>query len=297
MHLAKEKVTNTYLHCYMFSCKPVIWKKLILSQNVKLIINIMKTSLIIFLTILASYGAFSQTATNFICNDCDGVSHNLFEELDEGKVVILCWVMPCASCIGPTKTTYNVAQSFTLTHPGRVKMYVCDDFANTNCSSLNSWCNQNGLANTTRFSNSAIKMSDYGSNGMPKVVVIGNYTHQVYYNANNTVNITLLTNAIATALEDFSVSISDPALVDDIKIYPNPADNQVSLNFTSQKSGSCELTFFNTLAIQVSPSNYFDLKQGENTISVSTKELKNGIYFAHLKTDSGVKKAKFVVSH
>jgi len=56
-------------------------------------------------------------------------------------------------------------------------------------------------------------------------------------------------------------------------------------------------TFFNTSSIQVAPSNYFELKQGENTISASTKELKNGIYFAHLKTDTGVKKAKFVVSH
>ena len=86
-------------------------------------------------------------------------------------------------------------------------------------------------------------------------------------------------------------------MVNDIKIYPNPSDNQLSLNFTAEKPGSCELTFFNTSAVQVSPSNYFSLKQGGNTISASTKELKNGIYFAHLKTDTGVKKVKFVVSH
>jgi len=257
----------------------------------------MKTKLLVLIILLASFGVQSQTATNFICNDCTGLSHNLFNELDSGKVVILCWVMPCSSCIGPTKTTYNVAQSFEGSFPDRVKMYVCDDLANTSCSSLNSWCAQNGLTHTTRFSNADIKMSDYGSAGMPKVVVVGNYTHHVYYNANNAVNITLLTNAITSALEDFSVGISDPTMVNDIKIYPNPADNQVSLSFSSEKSGSCELAIFNNLAVQVCQPKYLDLKQGENIINVTTEELINGIYFAHLKTDTGIKKAKFVVSH
>jgi len=257
----------------------------------------MKAKLIILIILLASFGAFSQTATNFICDDCTGVSHNLFNELDAGKVVILCWVMPCASCIGPTKTTYNVAQSFSTSYPDRVKMYICDDYANTNCSSLNSWCVQNGLTNTTKFSNAAIKMDDYGSTGMPKVVVVGNYTHHVYYNANNTVNINSLTNAITSALEDFSVSVSGPVMENDIQIFPNPAYNQVSLNFTSEQSGSCELTIFNNSGVQVAQPGSFNLKQGENTISVSTRDLKNGLYFAHLKTDTGMKQAKIVVSH
>jgi hypothetical protein len=257
----------------------------------------MKQTLIILILMIASFGAFSQTATNFICDDCSGVNHNLFNELDSGKVVILCWVMPCSSCIGTTLTTYNVCQSFTPTYPDRVKMYICDDYANTSCSSLNSWCNQNGFTNTNRFSNAAIKMSDYGTGGMPKVVVVGNYTHHVYYNAGNTVNITLLTNAITSALQDFSVGVAHPALVSEIKIYPNPADNQITLSFTSEKSGSCELTLFNNTSVRVSKPRSFILKQGENTVTISTEDLKNGIYFAQLKTDSGIMKTKFVVSH
>jgi hypothetical protein len=256
----------------------------------------MKTKLFILIILLASLGAYSQTATNFVCNDCNGVNHNLFNELDSGQVVILCWVMPCSSCIGTSLTTYNVAQSFNLSYPGRVKMYVCDDYANTNCTSLNSWCNQNGLANTTRFSNAAIKMSDYGSVGMPKVVVVGNYTHHVYYNANVTVNISLLTNAITSALTDFSVGVAGLSKVDDVKVYPNPAANQVSLSFTSGKPGSCLLTIFSNTSVQVSQPQSYLVKQGENTISLDTKDLKNGIYFAHLQMDSGTMKTKFVIS-
>jgi hypothetical protein len=84
----------------------------------------MKKLILVFLVALFSYVANGQTATNFTCNDCTGVSHTLFDELDAGNVIVLCWVMPCGSCIGPTLTTYNVVQSFATSHPGRVKLYI-----------------------------------------------------------------------------------------------------------------------------------------------------------------------------
>lgn len=258
----------------------------------------MKTKLFILSILFASVGAFGQTATNFTCNDCAGASHTLFNELDSGKVVILCWVMPCSSCVGPSKTTYNVAQSFALSYPDRVQMYVCDDYANTSCSSLNSWCNQNGLTKTTRFSNAAIDPTDYGTVGMPKVVVTGNYSHHVYYNANNSVNPTLLSDAITAALTDFTLGTEQvvPDL-NQLNCFPNPANDRISLSFTSEKPGSVYLTLFNTSFIKVSQPKSFDIKQGENTITMDIKELKNGIYLAHLQTDAGIMKAKFVVLH
>jgi hypothetical protein len=256
----------------------------------------MKTILFALILLLTSFGASSQTATNFSCNDCNGVSHNFFSELDAGKVIILCWVMPCSTCIPASKTSYAVAQSFSATYPDRVKMYVCDDYANTSCSSLNSWCVANGLIDITQFSNTAINMADYGSAAMPKIVVVGNYTHHVYYNANVSVNSTLMSNAITTALQDYFVGIPDSKATE-IKCFPNPAANQVSLNFNTEKSGSCKITLYNNNALQVSQSRSYNLKQGENTISLNTKELNDGIYYAHVKTDSGMMVTKFVVTH
>ncbi len=257
----------------------------------------MKRIIFLLTILLASMGTFAQTATNFTCNDCTGASHTLFDELNAGKVVVLCWVMPCASCIGPSKTTYNVVQSFELSHPDRVKMYVCDDYANTTCSSLNSWCIQNGLTKTTKFSNTAINMNDYGSTGMPKIVVVGNYTHQVYYNANNSVNATLLSNAISAALEDFTVDLNSPTPANEINVFPNPVNDRLSVSFTSANAGQCRVTLYNNSAVQVSTPKTFDLQQGNNILSLDTKELKNGIYFALLQTEAGTMKTKFVVSH
>lgn len=259
----------------------------------------MKQTLFILTIFLASFGAYSQTAVNFTCNDCAGVSHDLFTELGAGDVDVLCWVMPCSSCIPATLTTYNVVQSFALSYPGRVHIYIVDDYANTSCTSLTSWCTSNGFTNSTKFSNASIKMSDYGSTGMPKVVVVGNYTHHVYYNANNTVNATTLSTAITTALQDFSVGIAEPSgnKTGTINSYPNPVTDQVSFSFTAEKAGTYNLSIFNSSAIQVSETQSSDIKQGENVITISSLGLKNGIYFAHLQTDSGLMRTKFVVSH
>ena len=52
--------------------------------------NIFDT-LILFLISVVSY---SQVSTDFTSNDCGGISHNLYSHLDNGHVVVICWVMP-----------------------------------------------------------------------------------------------------------------------------------------------------------------------------------------------------------
>ncbi|HRD39909.1 MAG TPA: hypothetical protein PLC65_14870, partial [Bacteroidia bacterium] len=68
--------------------------------------------------------------------------------------------------------------------------YLVDDYANTSCPTLTSWALTNGMPNAIVFSNSAIDMYDYGSTGMPKIVVIGGANHQVFDNQNNSLNVT-----------------------------------------------------------------------------------------------------------
>jgi len=257
----------------------------------------MKKILLILSIVFAFFGAISQTASNFNCNDCTNANHNLFDELDAGNVVILCWVMPCGSCVGPTLTTYNVVQSFATSNPGRVRMYIVDDYANTSCTSLTSWCNSNGFANTTKFSNAAIKMTDYGTAGMPKIVVVGNTSHHVYYNSNNTVNATALSNAITAALQDFGVGLGEPNNLKAISTYPNPSNNELNLSILLEKSSTVLVTVIDNTTKQVlQPQSHF-LSSGEQTFSINTSSLKNGIYFVRLQTEDGITTHKFVVSH
>jgi len=252
----------------------------------------MKKQLLTLILLAITSLSMAQTATDFTANDCNGNSHNLFTELNSGKVIVLCWVMPCASCTGPTLTTYNVVQSFQSSNPNKVFMYTCDDFANTNCTSLNSWANGIGVMQQSwslRFSNAAINMTHYGSPGMPKIVVLGP-NHAVFYNSNNTVNATNLQNAINNALTTTGLNENNlPA--SSLTVLPNPAQNETKIKLNLLNNADVILECYNLEVKKVQEIFSGNLNKGEHTISVNLEPFTNGMYL--IKFSDG-KQSQFI---
>ncbi|HRO42592.1 MAG TPA: T9SS type A sorting domain-containing protein [Flavipsychrobacter sp.] len=187
--------------------------------------------------LLTTSFAFAQTtATNFTANDCNSTSHTLFTELNSGQVIVMVWVMPCGSCVNPAKAAYNAVQSFATSNPGKVKLYIIDDYGDANCATLSSWITSNSIGNVnniTIFDNTGnpISMNDYGTDGMPKVVVVGGPNHQIFYNQNNSAanNQTAITSAITSAL--IPTSIKDVQNQISFAITPNPANEKVVISY------------------------------------------------------------------
>lgn len=239
----------------------------------------------------------SQTAVNFTATDCASVTHNLFSELNAGKVVVITWVMPCATCIGPTLSAENEIQNFLLTKPGRIYHYIVDDFANTTCATLNGWCSSNGIVNSTaRFSNSLINMNDYGSSGMPKTVIIAGTNHNVFFNEDNTLTVssfnTAMNNAIAVAE---SVGLNENSMdVTGTFLSPVPANEYLMISsfFKANKSVSADI--FNSMGLKIKTLSTDNPVDGENTIKIETGDFSDGIYFLRI---NGTGYYKFIVSH
>jgi hypothetical protein len=254
---------------------------------------------IYLLTVLClfSTGIFAQSATNFNVPNCAGVNYDLFSALDAGKVVVIGWAMPCGSCVLPLKTTYNVVQSYATNFPGRVEMLLCDDYANTPCNSLELWANSNGLTNTNRFSNGAIKMQDYGSVGMPKVVVIGGPDHKVYYNADNSVDHVALQKAINNAISIVLGSSENSASSVSLKVAPNPVSNAALVSFTLSKASEIRMDVINEKGQAIRNVVAGFKEQGAQQIELSTTGLKNGIYVIRLQHSEGTQMLKFSVVH
>jgi hypothetical protein len=257
----------------------------------------MKALIVLLLIFSALNISNAQLATDFNCKDCGGTNHELFTELDAGKIVVLCWVMPCSSCLGPSLTTYNVVESYKTTYPDKVFMYLCDDYANTVCTSLNSWATGNNMANSIRFSNTAIKMSDYGTAGMPKIVVLGSTAHKVYYNINNSVNITDLQNAIETAISETSTEIIENQNDDFIiNIFPNPSNSVSYLNVNLKTASKTEISVFNQTGQKITEIYNGELAAGKNSFEMNTSEFESGIYFVNVKYTDNYKTIKLVVT-
>ena len=207
--------------------------------------------------------------------------------------------MPCGPCATYTIPAYAAVQSFSTSHPGRVHFYLVDDYANTSCPTLVNWGNSNNLPLNTAFSSSDISMSDYGINGMPKVVVLGGSDHTVFYNQNDS-HITF--NGAQTAISD---ALSAPLAVSDhqnskfgLISFPNPTQNgKLNVSYRIHNNGPINVEIINilgetVLALEDQIPNI--IGQYNNTFDIS--ELTKGTYFLKLSTLSYTEISRFVVA-
>jgi hypothetical protein len=251
------------------------------------------------LLILGISPAFSQSdAVNFNANDCGGTSHSLFAELVSGKVVVLVWVMPCASCINDARGAYDAAESFSTTNPGKVVYYMADDIGNTSCGTLSGWANTNGIKpNVTFFGNSgtAINENDYGGPGMPHVVVIGP-DKKIYFNVRNgSDDYNAIKDAISQALTSTGFQES-AAPIKKLGLYPNPAAESLVVKYELTAFAETQYTILNSLGEIITTGQPGNLQAGKQEIHLDVSTLKNGVYCLKLRAGNSEQVVRFVVS-
>ena len=260
-------------------------KKLLLSSSLLLVSGLM---------------AFGQsTATNFTATDCASTSHTLFTELDAGKVIVLTWVMPCGACITGASNSASAVQSFASSNPGQVKFYLVDDAGNTSCSTLSSWASTNSITTDAKFGNSGnvIKMSDYGTSGMPKIVVLGGSSHTVYYNVNGSGSVSAISSAITTALNAMTGIAESAASVSSINVFPNPASVSSSVSYSLETASAVNVELYNMVGVKVKTIFSGNQNAGEQKLAVDCSLINNGIYFVKIIAGRTEKTITLSVAH
>lgn len=254
-------------------------------------------SIFILAGMLFSSELSAQTATNFTAMDCNSENHTLFDELDAGKVIVLSWVMPCFACTAPALAAYSEVQNYASTHAGRVKYYLVDDYANTSCKSLRDWGVANGITNPDAvFSNNAINMNNFGGPGMPKIVVIGQQSHTIYYNQNNTFNLTEFKEGINNALGT-SASILTNNSKYNISISPNPVLNDLAIIDLDQlNADNVIVDIFDVFGKKVLTFSSEKSTASNQQIEINTSTLSNGVYLATVKSDKFLSTLKFSIT-
>lgn len=253
----------------------------------------MKNLIALLISLSAIFTAAAEEAKDFQCKDCNGQQKSLFAELASGSTVVICWVMPCGSCVGPALTCYNVVNSYQSKAGGRVVYYMADDFGDTDCGFIASWATGNSMPPApfmSQFSCSSIKMRDYGSTGMPKTIVIGP-NKSVYYHANNTINFQQLIAAIDAARAD-SPSSAQESSVNDFSVFPNPTDNEINIRFDASATDAV-FEIVDNLG-RVVASRLLTVSSGE-TIKISSAEIPTGIYSIQLHTLHGIQTSKIAI--
>lgn len=243
--------------------------------------------------------ASAQTAVDFTANDCNGNSHNLFSTLDSGKVIVMAFVMPCGSCVGPSYTAYNVAQSYSSSNPGKVLFYISDDYANTSCSSLSGWASNNNIGpDLFAFSTTGFSESDYGAIGMPKIVVVGGASHTIYYNQNNSAagNSIAIQAAIDLALSELAGVNEAASNTFSLELFPNPADGKINLSYVVTDHEVVTVQLLNATGQVMNEMNNLKVNSGLNQLNFNTGNLAAGIYFVRVSSATGYSLKKFSVN-
>lgn len=178
---------------------------------------------------LIAFAHAQTTALDFTANDCDGMSHQLFSDLDAGNAVILDLVMMgCQPCVTASNGIINNVIPNT-SDPTRVKFYSIGYTNSISCSQMNNWKNTNDFTHTV-FAGMSAQTTYYGGMGMPTVIVLGGGSgHGVYYNelgysaGDNAALIAALNDALAgaNAIEENST----PTLA----VSPNPVQEELSV--------------------------------------------------------------------
>ena len=207
--------------------------------------------------------------------------------------VVAVFVMPCVGCIWPAVDAQTVAESYATTYPGQVEMYLVDDDGMDACTTLNTWRNSNGLHIMPTFTTTAFVQTQYGTPGMPKIVVMGGAGHHIYYNENNAVDTAALADAIDLAL-GISTAIKEVSNVGRFEIFPNPASSKVNITYSGHTDCAikAELADSKGAIIKAIAVN---ARLGDNEISFDISDVATGVYFMRIVDGEGTFSKQFIV--
>jgi thiol-disulfide isomerase/thioredoxin len=242
-----------------------------------------KALLILFLPILlfSGYKSISQEfAMDFQQEDCEGISHQLFTELNAGKVVVLDFVMlNCAPCIVGTNALENIAGDYESSHPGRVTIYSFGFLNSYTCEQLLAWKNDNSYIHPV-FNNGEDQVDYYGGMGMPTIVVIGTDAHRVFFKSiGYTPSIdNKIREAIDTALLYSPTGISDRTYFNNFRIYPTLTNDLIRIETSGGHPGAA-FFLFDSFGRQVLSEPLHET--GLQSIPVSG--LASGVYVARFR--------------
>jgi hypothetical protein len=183
------------------------------------------------LALLTATGLQAQTtAMDFTANDCDGMSHTLFSELDAGYCVVIDLVMMnCPSC-GPATVAIHNNVLPNVSDPTRVKFYSIGYTNSITCAQMTSWRDALPLSHPV-FAGMSAMTTYYGGMGMPTVIVLGGGSaHHVYYNhlgysAGQNASITTAINSAlndANGLQELNAT--------QVSISPNPTTDALTIS-------------------------------------------------------------------
>ena len=226
------------------------------------------------------------TAMDFNRMDCNGNMQHLFADLDAGNAVIIEFFMQnCGACPIAGQKLEALKSDLLAQFPGKVKSYAIGYNNTYSCSSNANWVTNNGFTSIPMDSG-ATQVAYYGGMGMPTVVILGGGTSHLVlgspYLGLSTSDTTTIGNDIRTFLG--TSAINETAFTS-FNLFPNPANEMLTLSFDMKESGNLNIEVFDMLGKKVEVLMDENISAGKFKHSFSTASLAAGNYVLQLSAN------------
>ena len=238
-----------------------------------------------------------MNAMDFTMVDCSASpsTHNLFSDLNSGKVVIIEFFMTsCSSCITAGQKLEAMKTKLLMQYPGKVKSYAFGFNNSYSCSTVNNWVTTNGFSSIPSDSG-ATQVAYYGGMGMPTIVIAAGTNHKLLgspYVGFSTSDTTIMASDIRnffaspTGINELKSNVSS------LNIFPNPSQNEVNILFTLTEKAITDIEIMDITGRIVRQIVNESLPLGNNTKTIDVSNLDNGIYIIRLNTNGHMTQQK-----
>ncbi len=261
----------------------------------------MKKIILLLITICTSvvFSKAQTTAMQLNGLDCNGISHDLFADLDAGKAVLLHFFMPnCSSCPPPAQKIQAMANRILATYPGMITGYAIPYNNSTTCAYTSSWVSTNGLSLYAPYDSGAVQVAHYGGFGMPTVVLLGGVDRRVMFStlSFSTSDTTVMRDSILALLSSPTGINSVKNSIASFQVFPNPAMENltVQIELSTIVDVQIELTDLTGKQIAV----IMDEKQsGTVKANYNIASLPSGNYLVHVRVNGKTETQKLAIRH
>ena len=94
-------------------------------------------------------------------------------------------------------------------------------------------------------------------------------------------------NYVTVKYGNSATGINENSFIENINIYPNPANTSVTISFNSPKTENISISIIDILGREINSTPFQNLQAGNITIKLNVSELKNGIYFVRINNSKG----------
>ncbi len=256
---------------------------------------------LIFLFALSLSSTFAQTAPDFTFTDIDGESHSLSDALAENKVILLdFFFVDCGPCQQWAPEIDAIIEDFEGTTLEIWAISDRDYNAYIQASIFNSTHEHHKVGGVQGGGNDILNLFDanFTFKAHPSYSIIcsdGSITWDIWpiSTGANEIRNQLTEDCGVTELSSSTSAIEGLKAV---QVFPNPASDNITVEFDLATSTTMAIEVYNTLGQKVKSIQTVAYATGAQTVNVDVSDLTEGLYVLKMQSDEGLNSLDFVVT-